>query len=52
MSKKRKTQVPQFGTSKPLARDAKSPGAAVKQPAPAQRVKPKATSAKSGHRGG
>lgn len=52
MSKKRKTQVPQFGSSKPLVRDPKAPGGAVKHPAPVQPVKPKATSAKSGHRGG
>jgi hypothetical protein len=51
MSKKRKTQVPQFGSSKPVTRDAKPLPTAVKHPVPVQRPKPPATSAKSGRRG-
>lgn len=53
MSKKRRTQVPQFGSTKQPLRDPKLANAApAKPPAVVQRAKPPATSAKSGRRGG
>jgi len=53
MSKKHRTQVPDFSSHKSKA---KVPGATPPKSAPvahpAPRVKPQATSSKSGHRGG
>ncbi len=53
MSKKHRTHVPQFGSTRTPARDAKLPGAATTRhpPTPVVRPKPPATSVKSGRRG-
>ena len=53
MSKKHRTHVPQFGSTRTPARDAKLPSAPASKHSPttAQRPKPPATSAKSGRRG-
>lgn len=54
MSKKRKTIVPQFGTvrtpGRPFDKNVQAPAGSTPHPAP--RVKPPATTAKSGRRGG
>ena len=52
MSKKRRTAVPDFARAKPAGGKPAAPGSTAKAPAsPVPRVKPQATSAKSGHRG-
>ena len=56
MSKKHRTDVPDFSSHKPAAKVPKAPGGKAQGKAPppvaAPRVKPQATSAKSGRRGG
>lgn len=52
MSKKHRTNVPDFSSHKPIAGQAAPPMKKVKAPTPTPRVKPPATSAKSGRRGG
>lgn len=51
MSKKRKTIVPQFNTSKKPGQPTKPTMGPSAAPPPVTRIKPQSTSAKSGHRG-
>lgn len=54
MSKRRRTVVPDFSSKKPAKGPVPATGAAAPAPPPvaAPRVKPQATSSKSGRRGG
>lgn len=52
MSKKHRTAVPDFSSQKPKAKPPVNTGTKVAPPVAAPRIKPPATSSKSGRRGG
>lgn len=52
MSKKHRTAVPDFSSRKPHPKSSGVAATKAPVPVPAPRVKPQATSAKSGRRGG
>lgn len=52
MAKKHRTNVPDFSSHKPQSKVPGPASAKAPVPVPAPRVKPQATSAKSGRRGG